>query len=247
MPTKALCVLDGGQISTACAALACQQFDEVHGITCNGGQRNQIELESAIAVADMLNLPMHKIIDLSLICTKTAPLESNHFPNLSAPTSDETKGNDPTFPSAHTILVLTLAANQAAEWGIKDIFMSVCKEDVVNGFERCQDFINLMSRVLGEGLWRDSAALKIHTPLIHLSKTEIARLAIDILGGEFQKVFELTHDCEMGIESGCGECQPCLSRDRDFQEIGVEDPIWKFRHPEFNSPIAQPSTILPGK
>jgi 7-cyano-7-deazaguanine synthase len=247
MPTKALCVLDGGQLSTACAALACQQFDEVHGITCNSGQRNQIELESAIAVADMLNLPIHKIIDLSLICTKTAPFGASHLSTSPAPSSAKTGESDSTFPSAHTVLVLTLAANQAAEWGIKDIFMSVCKEDVANDFNRCQEFINLMSRVLGEGLWRDSAALKIHTPLLHLSKAEITRLAIDTLDSEFQKVFELTHDCKMGIEGGCGECQPCLNRDLNFQEVGVEDPIWKFRHPEFNSPIAQFSRILPGK
>ncbi|MFN5388104.1 MAG: 7-cyano-7-deazaguanine synthase, partial [Pseudanabaena sp.] len=54
--SKALCVLSGGQDSTTCAAIACQQFDEVHAITFDYGQRHVIELESAIAIAKSLNL-----------------------------------------------------------------------------------------------------------------------------------------------------------------------------------------------
>ncbi|UBF29998.1 7-cyano-7-deazaguanine synthase (plasmid) [Kovacikia minuta CCNUW1] len=239
MPTKALCVLDGGQISTTCAALACQQFDEVHGITCSYGHHGQIEIESAIAVAEMLSLASHDIVDINLTPTLSSPYFQSSLHEQPASTPQHPKEGESDFPSAQNILILTLAANQAAARGIKDLVMGVCREDFAKDFNPRQDFIDLMARVLGEGLWRDPAAFKIHTPLMHLTRVESANLAMNVMGDQFQAIFELTHDCSLGIEGGCGECPSCFSRDRTFEEIGIEDPIWKFRHPEFSSPVPQ--------
>ncbi|MGA7934390.1 MAG: 7-cyano-7-deazaguanine synthase, partial [Kovacikia sp.] len=236
MPTKALCVLDGGQISAACAVIACQQFDEVYAVICKDGQQNQIELESAIAVAEVLSLASYEIVDLSLVPERVESSRLSYIFAQPAPPLGRPQADDHIFPSVRHILLLTLAANQAAIKGIKDSFINLSKEDFAEDFERCQSFLNLMARVLGEGLWRDPAGLKFHTPLMHLNRVESTKLAVDRLGDRFQKVFELTNDCTLGIEGGCGQCSGCLSRDRAFQELGVEDPIWKFRHPEFANP-----------
>lgn len=237
--SKVLCILNGGHISTASTAIACQQFDEVHAITFKDEKQNQIDLDSSISVADVLGLASHEVVDLSPFFAKTPITASNYRLNrskLDLTASESLDNKETDFTSAKSILFLTVAANKAAERGIKDILIEICKEDLVNAYERHQDFLASITRVLGEGVWRDPNAIKIHTPFIHLTKTQILSLAFAGLSRSFSNVFELTNDCKAGVEGGCGQCQPCLSRDLNFQKAGIEDPIWRFRHPEFRNP-----------
>jgi 7-cyano-7-deazaguanine synthase len=62
--------------------------------------------------------------------------------------------------------------------------------------------------------------LKIHTPLLELSKAEIVKLAAE-LGVDFG----LTMSCyDPGPEgSPCGGCDACLLRRKGFEEAGIED------------------------
>ena len=62
--------------------------------------------------------------------------------------------------------------------------------------------------------------LKIHTPLMHLDKAGIVKLAAE-LGLDFG----LTHSCYDPTPQGhaCGQCDACLLRRKGFQEAGIED------------------------
>jgi 7-cyano-7-deazaguanine synthase len=64
--------------------------------------------------------------------------------------------------------------------------------------------------------------LKIHTPLIRLSKAEIVKLGYD-LGVDFA----LTHSCYDPDDAGrsCGMCDSCQLRLRGFAEAGISDPL----------------------
>lgn len=243
---NALCILDGGYLSAACATVTAQQFEQVHAVTCNVGRRSQIELESAIAVADMLRLASHEVIDLSPIFSKPVPLTLGQLHNQDRLVLGATDGGDSTISSASSLLILTMATNNAAEKGINNIIVSGCREDFAHNGAHLQTILESMSQLLGEGLWRDSKAVTIHTPLKEFSKAECIHLANGVLGERFQEFFELTHDCSFGVEGGCGQCPSCWSRDRAFQEADVEDPIWKFRHPEFGNFISQGYQSLPG-
>lgn len=227
--SKALCVLSGGQDSTTCAALACQQFDEVYAITFNYGQRHLIELESAIAIANTLKLVSHEIVELGPILKGTSPLVSDSPLGQYNSTEELPGGVEPTFVPARNILFLTLAANRAAVRGIKDIFIGVCEADFAGYYDCRQMFVDAMAKALGEGIWGNPASFVIHTPLMQLTKAESVKLAVDVLSDRFQEVFELTHTCYAGVKGGCGKCHACLIRDRGFREAGIEDPIWKFR------------------
>jgi 7-cyano-7-deazaguanine synthase len=62
--------------------------------------------------------------------------------------------------------------------------------------------------------------MKIHTPLIHLSKAEIVRLGTDLgvpLG--------MTHSCYDPDPEGrpCGACDSCLLRAKGFRMAGIID------------------------
>ena len=81
---------------------------------------------------------------------------------------------------------------------------------------------NLATKAGVEGRTR----VRIHTPLIRLSKREIVELARD-LGVDFS----LTHSCYDPDSAGrsCGQCDSCRLRLKGFEEAGLPDPI-PYRH-----------------
>lgn len=227
--TEALVILSGGQDSTTCAALATQQFDRVHGLTFDYQQRHRIELESAQAVAKKLGLASHEILSVGPILASTSPLVSQ-TPLAEYESAEALPGGiEATFIPGRNILFLTLAANRAARLGIRDIFLGVCETDFAGYWDCRQSFIDAMGVALGEGMYGDGGAYRIHTPLMNLTKAESVKLAQETLGDRFESVMELTHTCYAGVKGGCGKCHACLLRDRGFQEAGVDDPIWKYR------------------
>jgi 7-cyano-7-deazaguanine synthase len=227
--TEALVILSGGQDSTTCAALATQQFDRTHGLTFDYQQRHRIELESAQAVAKKLGLASHEILSVGPILKSTSPLVSQ-TPLAEYESAEALPGGiEATFIPGRNILFLTLAANRAARLGIRDIVLGVCETDFAGYWDCRQSFIDAMGVALGEGMYGDGEAYRIHTPLMNLTKAESVKLAQEVLGDRFESVMELTHTCYAGVKGGCGKCHACILRDRGFQEAGIDDPIWKYR------------------
>ena len=67
----------------------------------------------------------------------------------------------------------------------------------------------------------EGAGLRIHTPLIALSKAEIVRRGLDL-----HVDFGLTSTCYDPSPDGaaCGHCEACLLRLKGFAEAGMRDP-----------------------
>lgn len=229
MTRKALLILSGGQDSTTCAAIACQEFDEVHAITFNYGQRHALELESAIAVAKALDIVSHEIIELGPVLKGTSPLVSDNALGQYNSAAELPTGVEPTFVPGRNILFLTIASNRAACLNTRDMFIGVCEADFAGYWDCRQSFVDAMSLALGDGIYGEPQAFKIHTPLMNLTKAESVKLAQDVLGDRFESIMELTHTCYAGVKGGCGKCHACILRDRGFKEAGIDDPIWKFR------------------
>ena len=91
-----------------------------------------------------------------------------------------------------------------------------CRPEFVAAFE---SMANLATKTGVEG----TTKLKIHTPLLQLSKAEIIRLGVSC-GVDYG----LTHSCYDPAEDGrpCGECDSCLLRAKGFAEAGVRDGLW---------------------
>ena len=230
--SKALVILSGGQDSTTCAAIAKKDFTEVHAITFNYGQRHLIEIESAIAVAKALDLTTHEIIDLGQgILKSSSPLVSGNSLGKYQSIADLPGGVEPTFVPGRNILFLTIAANRAASLGCTDIFIGVCEEDFGGYWDCRQDFIDQMELAIGLGVF-GSPKFTILTPLMKLNKADSVKLAVEVLGDDFDRVMGLTHTCYAGVKGGCGECHACLLRDHGFTEAGVNDPLWLLKNKE---------------
>lgn len=226
---KALCVLSGGQDSTTCAALACQQFEEVHAVTFDYGQRHQIELESAAAIARSLHLASHEIITLGPLLQSTSPLVANTPLEQYNSVAEVSDGVASTFVPARNLLFLTVAANRAAVLGIRDIFIGVCEADFAGYYDCRQVFVEAMAIALGEGIWGKPDAVTLHAPLMQMTKAQSVDFAREIMGDRFTELMALTHTCYAGVKGGCGKCHACLIRDRGFRAAGIDDPIWQFR------------------
>lgn len=239
--SKALVILSGGQDSTTCAAIACQQFDEVHAVTFDYGQRHAIEIESAESVARSLNLASHEIISMGRVLKGSSPLVSDtQLGTYDAP-EQLPGGVEPTFVPGRNLLFMTIAANRAAVLGIRDIFTGLCQADY-GGYPDCeQPFVDKMSDAISQGLWGEPGLMNIHTPLMDLSKADSIKLAMQVLGDhDFRSVFALTHTCYAGDKGGCGRCHACILRDKGFRDANVDDPLWEFRQTHSTSPCGAP-------
>ena len=67
----------------------------------------------------------------------------------------------------------------------------------------------------------EGAHLRIHAPLVHLSKAEIIRRGVDA-GVHFSQTVSCYQPTETGL--ACGECDSCRIRRKGFEEAGVADP-----------------------
>jgi 7-cyano-7-deazaguanine synthase len=109
--------------------------------------------------------------------------------------------------------------------GAGDIFIGVnvldysgypdCRPEYIAAYEQ---MANLATKAGVEGRQK----LKIHAPLIQMSKSQIIQKGIE-LGVDYS----LTHSCYDPQDSGeaCGECDSCLLRLKGFKDAGVPDPV----------------------
>jgi 7-cyano-7-deazaguanine synthase len=129
-----------------------------------------------------------------------------------------------TYVPARNTIFLSFALAYAETVGAQDIFIGVnaldysgypdCRPEYIVAFET---MANLATRA-GVG----GESLKIHTPLIEMTKAQIVRTGT-ALGVDYG----LTSSCYDPSSSGepCGRCDSCLLRLKGFKEAGLNDPL----------------------
>lgn len=212
---KAVVVFSGGQDSTTCLLYAVQQYDEVHAITFDYGQRHVQEIEVARQIAADLGLAAHKVLDVGLL----NELAVSALTRDAIPVSNDLQENGlpNTFVPGRNILFLTLAAIYAYQVGADTVITGVCETDF-SGYPDCRDeFVKALNHAVKLGMERD---VKFDTPLMWLNKAETWALADKI--GRLDYVRQKTLTCYNGvIGDGCGECPACKLRAKglhDYQQ-----------------------------
>ena len=215
---KAVVVFSGGQDSTTCQLYAVQQYDEVHAITFDYGQRHVQEIEVARQIAADLGLAAHKVLDVGLL----NELAVSALTRDAIPVSNDLQENGlpNTFVPGRNILFLTLAAIYAYQVGADTVITGVCETDF-SGYPDCRDeFVKALNHAVKLGMERD---VKFDTPLMWLNKAETWALADKI--GRLDYVRQKTLTCYNGvIGDGCGECPACKLRAKglhDYQQAPV--------------------------
>lgn len=209
---KAVVVFSGGQDSTTCLLYAVQQYDEVHAITFDYGQRHVLEIDVAKQIAVDLNLAAHKVLDVGLL----NELAVSALTRDSIPVSNELQENGlpNTFVPGRNILFLTLAAIYAYQVGADTVITGVCETDF-SGYPDCRDeFVKALNKACVLGMEKN---IRFDTPLMWLNKAETWALADKI--GRLEYVRQKTLTCYNGIiGDGCGECPSCKLRAKGLQD-----------------------------
>jgi 7-cyano-7-deazaguanine synthase len=222
---RAVCLLSGGLDSTTALAFAKREGYQCYAISFDYGQRHAVELSAARHVAVALGAADHKIVAIDLRSFGGSALTGELDVPKGRSVADMRQGIPVTYVPARNTIFLSFALAWAEVLGIFDIFIGVnaidysgypdCRPEFIEAFER---MANLATKAAIEGCGR----LKIHTPLIRLSKAEIVRL-----GSELSIDFALTHSCYDPDPDGrpCGACDSCLLRLAGFRVAGVRDPL----------------------
>lgn len=222
---RAVVLLSGGLDSATAFAAARAEGFECYALSFDYGQRHDRELESARRVAAALGAKEHLVLRLDLRAIGGSALTAD-IPVPKGRSGEAIGTGIPvTYVPARNTIFLSHALAWAEVLESQDIFIGVnvqdssgypdCRPEYIEAFER---MANLATKAGVEGRSR----LRIHTPLISLTKGQIVRR-----GAEFGVDFALTWSCYEPQPDGraCGLCDSCLLRRKGFAEAGLRDPV----------------------
>jgi len=223
IPQKAVCLLSGGLDSSTCLAFARREGYACYALSFDYGQRHKRELEAAARMAAHFGAERHHVAKIGLDAFGGSALTADIAVPKARSTEEMGHGIPITYVPARNTIFLSFALAWAEVLGSADIFIGVnaldysgypdCRPEFIQAFE---GMANLATKAGVEGRTR----LRIHAPLLELSKAEIVRLA-----HELDVPFGMTHSCYDPGAGGrpCGQCDSCLLRRKGFEEAGIED------------------------
>ena len=241
MGSHAVSLLSGGLDSSTVTTLAKKEVENVNALTFFYGQSHSKEIDCARIISRLLKIE-HTLVDISFmekiswysalmnpekfpipdnrvdtgdigfsIPITYVPLRNTIFVSLAASllesnilNSIETHGENPENIEA----LIYMAPNAIDYSGYPD-----CRPEF---YKAITETINLGSKIHTEY----GIPFQIKTPIIDLSKADIARLAY-----ELSVPIEETWSCYRGQSLPCGECDSCILREKGFKEAKLVDPL----------------------
>lgn len=216
---NAVLLLSGGLDSMVSGAIAREQGFNLIALTIDYNQRHKIELQSAVKIADRLEVKEHIVLPLDLSRFGGSALTAD----IAVPKSGVSNDIPVTYVPARNLIFLSLTLGLAETRDAKDIFIGVnaldysgypdCRPEFISGFEKLAD---LATKAGDQG-----HEFSIRAPLQHMTKADIATETkrLDIDAG-------LSWSCYDPAAGNlhCGLCDSCRLRKKGFEEAGVVDP-----------------------
>lgn len=222
---KAVVLLSGGLDSATVLAVARSEGYELYALSFSYGQRHSWELEAARHVAASIGVAEHRIAAIDLRAFGGSALTAEIAVPKGRATEEMSQGIPITYVPARNTIFLAFALAWAEVLGANDIFLGVnaldysgypdCRPEFIVAFEK---MANLATKAGVEG----RLSLKIHTPIIALTKAEIIRMGLG-LGVDYGLTSSCYDPSPVGVP--CGQCDSCLLRQKGFRENGIEDPV----------------------
>lgn len=211
-------LISGGLDSMVVGGLVREAGHDLVALTIDYNQRHRIELEAAARVADRLGAIRHVTLPLDLTRFGGSSLTAD----IPVPKDGIAPGIPSTYVPARNTIFLSLALGFAEATGARDIAIGVnaldysgypdCRPEFVDAFEA---LANLATKAGVEG-----DRFRVHTPLLHMTKADIAREAarLGLDAGISWSCYDPVDDLH------CGRCDSCRLRAKGYAEAGLPDP-----------------------
>jgi 7-cyano-7-deazaguanine synthase len=222
----AVVLLSGGLDSTTLLYYALKNGFQAHCLTFAYGQRHSKEIQIAQNIARRVKCPLH-VVDLFLpwLLDKKAKQRSSLMDRrVSLPKRKNIKPNEipSTYVPGRNIIFLSFAVSYAETIGARDIFIGANAIDY-SGYPDCRpDFFKSYQSAVDKGSKAgvQGRGIKIHVPLVHMTKSQIIKL-----GYKLSVPYAQTWSCYQGSAKPCGVCDSCVLRRKGFEVIHRQDPL----------------------
>lgn len=219
----AVVLLSGGLDSATVAAWLQRDGFRVVGLTVDYGQRHRAELKAAEQLAAALGLDDHLVMRLDLRAFGGSALTDDLPVPKGEHAEDAVAADIPiTYVPARNTIFLSLALGLAEARGSHDLGIGVNALDY-SGYPDCrpafvEKFGELANLATREGV--EGRPIRLHTPLLELSKVEILRLALE-LGVPVDDTLSCYDPSADGAP--CGLCDACRLRTQAERELAAEE------------------------
>lgn len=225
MRPKAVVLLSGGLDSATSAAQAIADGYELIALSFNYGQRHDRELMAAKKVAEALGIDAHFVMDVNLAQWGGSALTDAA---LAVPTDGLKPDEIPiTYVPGRNTVFIAIALSLAEAKQAEAIYLGINAVDY-SGYPDCRpDYLAAFQTLaaLSSKAGLAGHAPKLVAPLIHDSKADIVRRAVQL-----NVPIALTWSCYQGDAEPCGQCDSCRIRDQALIDAG---------HPELATPFGQ--------
>lgn len=225
MSDPAIVLLSGGLDSATAVAVAKRDGFTPYALSFSYGQRHNVELACAERIAAREDVARHVVADIDLRVFGGSALTDD----IDVPKHDSVGQLDEstvpvTYVPARNTIFLSFALAYAETVGASDIYIGVnaldysgypdCRPEYIAAFEA----MGRLATVAGV----NGRHLRIHTPLIELTKAQIIQLGLSL--GVDYSLTSSCYDPDPGPVA-CGRCDSCLLRLKGFADAGEVDPI----------------------
>jgi 7-cyano-7-deazaguanine synthase len=217
-------LLSGGLDSATVLAMARRDGFEAYCLSFRYGQRHSIELDAAEDVARALGAARHVVQPIDLRAFGGSALTADIDVPKGRDEAEMASSIPVTYVPARNTVFLALALAWSEVLATGDIFIGVNARDY-SGYPDCRpEYIRAfetMANLATRGAVEGTLPVRIHTPLITMTKAEIIR-AGTALGVDYT----MTRSCYDPDPAGraCGACDSCTLRRKGFAEAGIPDP-----------------------
>ena len=227
--------VSGGMDSTVLLHKAAREFNKIHCISFDYGQKHKKELTCAATQIDLIKNKLGndnvswETIDLSFFkaISSTSALTNS---DIAVAKAKHAMGDPQTvnYVPFRNLMLLSICLAYAESHEATAVWHGAAQADSIAGFwDGSAEFITDLNKIAS--LNRRSR-IKIEAPLLTKSKLDIVTLGVH-LGVPFKD----TWTCYEGSQDACGECTACSLRLQGFIKAGFIDPISYTKEIDWNS------------
>lgn len=211
---KFVVIYSGGLDSTVLLGLLRAVAADVHAISFNYGQRHKVELESAKAICQSLQVT-HQIVDLRAL-KELLPSALTGTSEVPQGMYDEESMKATIVPNRNMIM-LSIAAGYAEGLGFNNVATAVHSGDHAIYPDCRPEFGKSVNQTIQLATGH---TVQVQFPFVHMSKTEIVRFGAHT---SMAPIMAISWSCYEGNQKHCGRCGTCVERRLAFIEADVKD------------------------